>query len=429
MFAAASPNPENSPSAGGSFLPALTGLRFFAALHVVGHHLRSSRLLDLQAWPEVDRFFQRAGASVGLFFILSGFILTYGNLNRQRSKPFRTAAFLRDRFARIYPVYFLGLLLTLPMFLIERSYLGDGAVSRETLLFGGLVLTLTQAWLPNAALAWNVPGWSLSVEFFFYLLFPAALAGLQRGSRRALVGGIVCCGGVAIGLAFYVAMNAIAVRTATGLSPDQLTAVMKYDPLVRLPEFLFGMLLGRLFFLRNEAISHHPAARRADLPARGRSYGAAAAAAAFIGILAYCPNGILDLPIHNGLLAPLIGVLLWQLALGGRGLAAFLARPAIVALGQASFALYIVHTPIIQFSRIVMSIRGGAAATSPAVAALATVLAIIAALVVRKYYEEPLRKWIHGVGSKRARGGDAATGSTEPARATVAASPAVVGAR
>lgn len=424
MSAAASPNPKNSPSAAGSFLPALTGLRFFAALHVVGHHLRSSRLVDLQAWPEVDRFFQRAGASVGLFFILSGFILTYGNLNRLRTRPFRAAAFLRDRFARIYPVYFLGLLLTLPLFLIERSYLGGGVASRETLLFGGLVLTLTQAWLPQAALAWNVPGWSLSVEFFFYLLFPAKLAGLRRGSRRALVGGLVCCGLVASVLAFYVAMNANAVSAATGLTRSQLTSVIKYGPLVRLPEFLFGMLLGKLFFLRNEAISSKNTA-----PTAARPGSASAAAAAFVGILACCPNGLLDLPIRNGLLAPLVGVLLWQLALGGRGLAAFLARPAIVALGQASFALYIVHTPVIQFSRILMSIRGGAASTSPAVAAVATVVAIIAALVVRTHFEEPLRKWLHAGGSNRARTSDTATGSTEPARATATTVPAIVGAR
>lgn len=424
MSAVVSPNPENSPSAAGGFLPALTGLRFFAALHVVGHHLRSCRLIDLQAWPEVDRFFQRAGASVGLFFILSGFILTYGNLNRLRTRPFRAAAFLRDRFARIYPVYFLGLLLTLPMFLIERSYLGGGTASRETLLYGGLVLTLTQAWLPQAALAWNVPGWSLSVELFFYLLFPAALAGLRRCSRRALVGGIVCCGLAAAGLAFSVALNALAVRTATGLSPDQLTAVMKYDPLVRLPEFLFGMLLGGLFFLRNEAVFIAEAPQ-----STGRSGSAAAAATLFVGLLACCPNGILDLPIHNGLLAPLIGFLLWQLALGGGGLAAFLARPAIVALGQASFALYIVHTPIIQFARVFMSTRGGIAPTSPTVALIATSAAIVAALVVRKHFEEPLRKWIHAGGSSRARTSDTATGSTERVQATAPTSPAIVGAR
>jgi len=416
MSAAGSNLRESSPSAAGGFLPALTGLRFFAALHVVGHHLRSSRLIDLQAWPELDRFFQRAGASVGLFFILSGFILTYGNLERLRTRPFHAAAFLRDRLARIYPVYSLGLLLTLPMFLIERSYLGGGALSTETLLCGGLVLSLTQAWLPQAALAWNVPGWSLSVECFFYLLFPAALAGLQRCSRRAVVGGIVCCGLVASGLAFYVALNAIAVRAATGLTPDQLTAVMKYDPLVRLPEFLFGMLLGRLFFLRNEAIS----GAMAPPPTTRRNYGAAAAAL-FVGSLAYCPNGAFDLPIHNGLLAPLIGLLLWQLALGGGALAAFLARPAIVALGQASFALYIVHTPIIQFARVLMSGRGGIAPTSPAVAAIATLLAIVAALVVRKHFEEPLRKRIVGRGASLPRTNDAAQERFDASPTAVAA--------
>jgi len=384
--------PDASVPSRGGFLPALTGLRFFAALHVIGHHLRSSRLVELSAWPEVDRFFQRAGATVGLFFILSGFILTYGHLQRLgrrsdstgSSSPtaFSAASFYRERLARLYPVYLLGLLLSLPLFLIERSYLGGGIGSAETLVFYGLVLTLTQAWLPQAALAWNVPGWSLSVEFFFYLLFPAAFAALRHRSRGAILLGIVACGVIASGLAFYVAFSGNAVRAATGLTADQLTAVMKYDPLVRLPEFLFGMLLGRLFFLREAERSQRTAGRRAT-----------ALALLFIAILSGCPSGVLDLPIHNGLLAPLIGLLLWNLALGGSGrLVRLLSHPTTVALGQASFSLYILHTPIIQFARIIGGGRGATTLTSPAIALGAVATSITVALLVRTYFEEPMRK-------------------------------------
>lgn len=376
------------PPNGGGFLPALTGLRFFAALHVVGHHLRSSRLIDLSPWPEVDRFFLRAGASVGLFFILSGFILTYGNLHRLRRHPLSHASFYRDRFARVYPVYLFGLLLTLPLFLAERSFLGGGVTSTETLLFGGMVLTLTQARLPQAALAWNIPGWSLSVEIFFYGLFPFALVATRSWSRKAILSGVALCGLIATGLAFYVALNPISVRTATGLTSAQVAAVMKYDPLVRLPEFLFGMLIGQLFFLHTQAAG----------PSRSQDsgYRAAAIALSFIGILAYCPKGVLDLPIHNGLLAPLIGMLLWYLALGGNGLARVLSHPVAVLLGNASFAIFIVHTPIIQYARLLFGGRNAATFTSAPIALGAAAASVVVAILVHKLLEVPLRKRLSG---------------------------------
>ncbi|MGI9146826.1 MAG: hypothetical protein ACR2IK_09805 [Chloroflexota bacterium] len=59
-----------------SYLRALTGLRFFAALHVVGLHLLAAG--HLERMPVFVRDMIAHGyMAVGLFFVLSGFILTY----------------------------------------------------------------------------------------------------------------------------------------------------------------------------------------------------------------------------------------------------------------------------------------------------------------------------------------------------------------
>jgi peptidoglycan/LPS O-acetylase OafA/YrhL len=104
----------------------------------------------------------------GTFFLLSGFILqiTY---RRKIGRPAEIQRFAVARFARLYPVYVLTVLAMLPF----TTLAGWGDVPQFFLLHW---------WVPNGALGWtdwNMPSWTLSVEFFFYLCLP-----LSPGSRR-----------------------------------------------------------------------------------------------------------------------------------------------------------------------------------------------------------------------------------------------------
>ena len=151
-------------------LPALTGLRFFAALAVAVYHLWQYDAWNAPAW--VERVVGHGSVAVTLFFVLSGYILTYryvdgGGLSTSSRR------FWQARLARIVPVYVLGLVMSFPvvMALAKRS----GVPVSTEMVKGAAALLMVQAWWPDWALSWNPPSWSLSVEVFFYVLFPVVV--------------------------------------------------------------------------------------------------------------------------------------------------------------------------------------------------------------------------------------------------------------
>jgi peptidoglycan/LPS O-acetylase OafA/YrhL len=91
-------------------LPALTSLRFFAALHVVCFHFLAFKIVSSEGW--LGQISSIGYVGVSFFFVLSGFILVYTYAGRDT--PARD--FWRARFARIYPAFAFSLLLTGPFF-------------------------------------------------------------------------------------------------------------------------------------------------------------------------------------------------------------------------------------------------------------------------------------------------------------------------
>jgi hypothetical protein len=101
-------------------LAALTGLRFFAALYVVVFHTAIQSAPQYQA-PKLWLIFLGHGdLAVPLFFILSGYVLTYNYADRWEHTSFMKS--LGARFARIYPVYLLALLLQLPFWRTATTF-------------------------------------------------------------------------------------------------------------------------------------------------------------------------------------------------------------------------------------------------------------------------------------------------------------------
>ncbi len=316
-------------------LTGLTSLRFLAALHVYLFHLQAFKVA---LGPQCYESFVSIGyVGVNLFFLLSGFILVYTYAGRE----FSLREFARSRLARIYPAYLFSLLLAAPIFYIvcfkipltpELAWI---AWFRDHLVITMLsVLTLTQAWIPQAALGWNSVAWSLSVEAFFYLLFPLLLTTLAMRSRRRLVIGLVICWSLSLLITFgYTILqpDGVAVVNEQMNNLNWLNFV-KFNPLVRLPEFVMGICCGLLFV--NQAT---PRAFATPLILGG----------ATLLFLVTVFHAQIPYPvIHSGLLSPAFAAIIYGLALRPNW-SAFLEFRWLKLLGEASYSFYLVHALII----------------------------------------------------------------------------------
>ncbi|NMO15628.1 acyltransferase [Pyxidicoccus fallax] len=365
-------------------LPALTGLRFLAAFHVVVfHYLERS---GMPTW--LANVADSGSNSVTLFFILSGFILAYSYLGAESEVEVPRRSFWVARFARVYPVYLLGLLLAAPIF-VGKLFQQQGLTGQSLWTVTGIgaaVGGLSQAWFPAAACQWNCPGWSLSVEAFFYLVFPfAALPVLRMGARRLLVAlGVSALVGVLL-MGVWLFVLWWGTEHGSGFDRDAWKVVGAYNPLLRLPQFLCGVFLGRLFCLRQRD---------------GRASASFDRAMVALGVgsslvLLGLTWGRPALYFKDMAMLPGFMCLIWGLAGGADPLSRFLARPFMVKLGEASYALYLLHSPVNNWLQAADTYLGlGWWSRGPAFFIGYSLLCVAASLAVFRYVEEPARRWL-----------------------------------
>jgi peptidoglycan/LPS O-acetylase OafA/YrhL len=113
---------------------------------------------------------------------------------------------------------------------------------------------------------------------------------------------------------------------------DNLQMAIEFTPILRLPEFMIGILLGRSFLL-------------GDFSRLNGSWLASVSSVVLFSVLAFCPS-IPHPLVANGLLAPLFALLLIGLAKGRGPIAWFFSLPLIVVLGEASYSIYILQLPL-----------------------------------------------------------------------------------
>lgn len=121
------------------------------------------------------------------FFVLSGWVLAHNYGETFRRGEVTWWRFLGLRLARIYPVH-LAMIAAIGVLLVGAAVTGRSAGDAYGARALVAQLLLVQAWVPGMALTWNYPAWSISSEWFAYLLFPLAtrLDGLFGSWNRAL---------------------------------------------------------------------------------------------------------------------------------------------------------------------------------------------------------------------------------------------------
>jgi peptidoglycan/LPS O-acetylase OafA/YrhL len=352
-----------------SQLPALTGIRCFAALNLVFFHFA-----DPHSFGPLSPVVNGGYISVSFFLMLSGFILTYNYADRAQRGALTARSFWSARFSRLYPVYAFSLLLSVGM-------LAQEVQAHTRLDFGlGVILTplLLQGWHPALETFWNTPAWTMSTEAFFYLLFPWLITRRRPQQTRTMLLILVAvwlCSLVLPGLYMY-------LNPDGDLHPDRYSVgiwmrALKFMPVQHLFSFLFGMTLGFL----NEKI--RPESRKR----------LALGISAFVALyLLLCVGDHLPYAMmHDGLLMPLFAGVVLCLA-GRNPIASFFGLLPFIAIGEASYCLYLLHFnlwTLLHDSHFLE--KSGLIAYDPWISYL---LLIIAALLTKRFIERPGRSWI-----------------------------------
>jgi len=362
-------------------LPALTGLRAVAALLVVLFHYKYIVPGLGQSTTPGARVIQSGFVGVSLFFVLSGFILAYTYIDDDGGLRGSRNEFLFARFARIYPVYLVALLIALPIF-IDISLVHPVGVMKlgDTIRTAILTPLLLQGWTPKRAWMWNGPGWSLSAEAFFYLLFPVLGVWMaKQSSRRLTAVGAIACVAIVTPPLLLGASRAGGIWSVTPSSYGPWVAFVKFSPLIHLPQFIIGIITGIAFIRRRGGKS-------SAMPLASTASIAAIAAVLAVG------NRIPYLLLQAGVLAPVFAISIYTLAHGRGIVCKALSHPVALKLGEASYALYLLHMPLSWYLTRVLRLLGWPRIEAWTGLSGFVVIALVVSLGVYALIEEPSRR-------------------------------------
>ena len=359
-------------------LPALTGLRTILAVNIMFFHFTPPHVGFLA--PVIGN----AYVFVGFFFLISGFVLAYNYADRP---TLSLRSFYIARISRVYPVYLLALVLSIP-FLAQEW----GAHSPHDFYLGLLLTPLAlQGWSPLLATFWNTVGWTLPAELMLYGVFPFLLIALARQADRLasvwrLIAAILVVW--AIGIMPHI--------TYVLVNPDHLPSqadrftyaywlrALKYTPPAYFCTFFAGVLLARL-----HGVLDLSPARRTFL-----------AALALSGLVLFFAFGVSRVPyvlVHGSLLLPLFATLLIGLA-GPGPIASVLSFRPLVLFGETTFALYLLHfNAFLMIHMYRLPERLHVAQFDPWISYAAIMLM---ALIVLRFYEQPARRFVLSLAGK-----------------------------
>lgn len=342
-------------------LPALTGLRVLAAAWVVLFHYRAD-LEALAPWTLPADTFMRAGyLGVDLFFPLSGFILAYNYADAMRSFSWTSASsFVRNRFARVWPVHFVALNIDLAMAVAMGTLgVGEGGHRRTAEAYGQNVL-MVHNWF-NDRPSFNGPAWSIASEWFAYLLAPVLFVVVARVVRART--------SLLLAVLSYAVMLGIFAAFAL---PNGNLEHMFYVRIMG--EFVAGMFLCLAWVRGGLAVG-----RLAPL----------------LPVVAVAVALVPALSSGDYWMAPVMGLVVAVVASAGGWVGSWLSTGFMVAAGEASYCLYMTHylmRPVVTWLRE----WGDDAWWSATVAVTAVVLALAAAAwLMHVLVERPARHLLH----------------------------------
>ena len=350
-------------------LDQLVSVRGLAAwLVVLFHSIALLRVALPTLPPWVFDVIAHGYLAVDFFFVLSGFII-FINYHDKFTTDFwhNASAFYWNRFTRIYPVHFLMMLAYLAL-ACSFFYFSVSKSLPLTYTLQSFVenLALVQAW-SGTSTSWNVPSWSISAEWFVYLLFPV-FAVLIRKHVRSLI--------AHFSLVFVVLLMVFAISQIQLNMPgtEGGTADVTALPLVRaFYEFVLGTIVGSLFIHHQHTLTKNRMAWTGMIVATGLGF-------AYLGI-----PGNITTPVICFLVVCVMSV-------DTSPLTQLLSKQPLVYLGEISYSTYMVHYFVYDVYKATWLKRLDQ--VSPASLLISFAIVLLLSIIMHKFIEMPAQRYL-----------------------------------
>lgn len=286
-------------------------LRFLAAIVVINFHYGKTIF-------GLDHFFCAGQQMVTLFFVLSGFVIY---LSSSQKPDISFFIFFQKRISRILPLYFLALFMMVIFFYFDNRIIDATSLTWHILGLHSL--------MPKYTLAFNYPDWYISTQIILYFLalplfFAIKKCSLQQSLFFTILGWI-----------FTQIALILVLESKLQLDPITLRGLVFYFPTTHLCSFALGMAAAK-YFQNNTS---HP------------TNNFLISVFMFLILVLLLENYKflsdatgLNIPFGGSFFAPTFALALY--IFGKYANFEIFSNSTIKTLGDASFAIYILHAPI-----------------------------------------------------------------------------------
>jgi peptidoglycan/LPS O-acetylase OafA/YrhL len=355
----------------------LTSLRFFAAIAVVMQHM--------------NLFADSGSTAVEFFFVLSGFVLTYGYARKIIS--FDLTAFRKFwilRVFRLYPVYMLTGVIAACL------WIGSDWPYTNADAFRSAFMAQTYTHIGKSVFNFNGPSWSVSDEFFFYLSLPFILVVFHKINIAKSTTSLALTW-----LALLIFRVLITVPFLHDITIFSFGWWFLYiSPYVRILGFIQGILLAYFFLLREQ---------ENDAPRNNRITWTLIEVIA-LGSMVVATQAASHLPAalqFSVTFAIPISFVIFVFALGRGYISTTLSLRPLVHLGEISYSIYMIHAPIMEWAaRFLSPSFYGAGIHSWHIMAQIGLASIVIGLsdVLYRYIEQPCRDYARQIVGQKYHG-------------------------
>lgn len=309
------------------YFTSLTGIRAIAAYMVyLNHFFLFHPVYSKTAFA----VFNELHIGVAIFFVLSGFLISYRYFDY---KHINFKVFIKKRFSRIYPMYFI---LTTITFISFAIYKNQYTITYLKIYI--LNITFFRGFFQDYIYSGIGQGWSLTVEEMFYFLVPIFFILIKKKKIFLFIIPLVFLGLGMVLVHFFDEINNFGIKTF-GLMNSGLF-MLNFTFFGRITEFFIGIGLALFVkkYLNNFKTKYFTAIG--------------------VGVIVLCVYLLMTLKVGKGdgkdcypgvlinnLILPLFGVapLFWGLISEKTIFSRILSSRLFVLLGKSSYAFYLIH--------------------------------------------------------------------------------------